>query len=163
MLNTELTPGIYVLAADVSNPNKDKRFKDAWLKAAVWKKGMRFVVESHRDPRLGAEGMVSTLRPFNQDSSSIVYLFHAGREPALLLLIANLEEDTSKGAQFDFWMKSKTYLYKDTLEDRLRRAFLEGKIDLAWLDAKDAEEQAEWEAHDAEVEARKAAAAAAEK
>jgi len=35
----------YVLSQDVKNPHPDKRCKNYWLKAEIWQKGMRFIVE----------------------------------------------------------------------------------------------------------------------
>ena len=39
-----MTPGIYTLSRRIENPRPDRRVRDRWLSALVWKAGTRFAV-----------------------------------------------------------------------------------------------------------------------
>jgi hypothetical protein len=126
-----IKPGIYRLGCDVKNPKADRRARHDWRLAETWTAGTEFVVQQdwefghltiHVQGRWEHHRVALHNNPKRTDE----------REQAVIAMLPFLVRDTSREAEFEFWFTDHG---NATAFELLKRAFLQRRIDLTWMEA----------------------------
>lgn len=139
-------PGIYELSKDVKNPKPDRRTTRDWRAIPVWEKGTRFLILEDRElgyPRL------TRLGSYHHEDVSLLQsrsLRESKTFTILEELVPALVRVPGPEAEMRFWFERTCY--GDSFAyDALEKLFVEGKIDIAWLSAFEAELNHKYNGH----------------
>lgn len=135
-----LKPGVYVLTATIQNPSADRRVRRDWRAEVSWDKGEKFLIEPwERGPE--GEGVLLMLRRPGAYHHFGIPLHKTNPDPRAVAIVERLVIDESPQAQWSLWRAGlvpdgpRWDVADHVMVGMLRRAFLDGKIDLAWLNA----------------------------
>lgn len=137
-----LEPGIYVLTETVENPLGDGRVRHDWREQKEIKAGTEFVVRDAAMPALEIDGAPFTRREiylrrgYSHQSLYVDMKGESKRYALLQALSERLQRKEDSRARFDFWCADNWLEVSGTARDLLYQAFLEGRIDLDWLQSK---------------------------